>query len=578
LGIFFHGRLLCREHNPPYCRFFLDKNTREPSWEWALPRGVLTFKVLKGVRSGFRLIFEWKGEAEGFDFEKLEIEPLITASFEVPWQIRRLQSEGFFQIDSESDGPSLFLKASPGTIWRDEALQAQSANVETSESVFSRGKFVAKLGVPFELILTDNEKEHHPSVNFEPLQYAGPIEDFILIEPPGVVAAFPGLGEWGRDTFISLPGIAARIAGKQGAWSWIESVFARWGVWIHLSGMLPNFLREGGDHQWESADATLWWCHSLASLFLASEHGGELRGRFSGTLNRAIATIENGGHLYLRKNRNGLLEVTEPFSTWMDSREVGRGAMPRTGILPEINALWFQARCLQWLWDDLADPRELLELGYEVLSLVDTEKNRPNSLFLHSLPLSPFFVMRAATRNTAEYVKILEMEREDLMRLKAEFWTPQGLRSLSPGDPHYHGHYEGSSQEREQAFHQGTVWGWTYGHFEMAKFRLFMAQKLDLSGRTKHRMDDPNMSSVTRIPPRLDERELLELEPEQHINEIFDADPPYLSRGASAHAASLACRLEARARIGSGSDERLERLLTERFAARGQRPSLTGTR
>uniref|UniRef100_UPI0025BC1462 amylo-alpha-1,6-glucosidase n=1 Tax=Deinococcus sp. TaxID=47478 RepID=UPI0025BC1462 len=43
--------------------------------------------------------------------------------------------------------------------------------------------------------------------------------------------------------------------------------------------------------------------------------------------------------------------------------------------------------------------------------------------------------------------------------------TPMGLRSLSPLDPNYRGHYGGPQIVRDAAYHQGTVWPWTIGSF-----------------------------------------------------------------------------------------------------------------
>ena len=49
------------------------------------------------------------------------------------------------------------------------------------------------------------------------------------------------------------------------------------------------------------------------------------------------------------------------------------------------------------------------------------EPDRPNTVFLHSLPLAPSFVLRDA-----------RALGEQLKALGSQFWTPVGLRTLSP--------------------------------------------------------------------------------------------------------------------------------------------------
>ena len=39
-----------------------------------------------------------------------------------------------------------------------------------------------------------------------------------------------------------------------------------------------------------------------------------------------------------------------------------------------------------------------------------------------------------------------------------KLYTPYGLRSLAPDDPHYRPVYRGNSFEHDSAYHQGTAW------------------------------------------------------------------------------------------------------------------------
>ena len=52
-----------------------------------------------------------------------------------------------------------------------------------------------------------------------------------------------------------------------------------------------------------------------------------------------------------------------------------------------------------------------------------------------------------------------------LKKAASELLTPRGLRTLTPRNPNYIGIYSGTQAERDEAYHQGTVWPWLLGPF-----------------------------------------------------------------------------------------------------------------
>lgn len=106
-----------------------------------------------------------------------------------------------------------------------------------------------------------------------------------------------------------------------------------------------------------------------------------------------------------------------------------------------------------------------------------------------------------------------------------ELLTPYGLRTLSPHDPQYRGHYSGDASSRDSAYHQGTVWPWLLGPFLTAYAQVH--------GRT------PEVRS--RIDRFLDPlRQHLSEAGLGQISEVFDGDPPHLPGGCIAQAWSVA--------------------------------------
>ena len=99
--------------------------------------------------------------------------------------------------------------------------------------------------------------------------------------------------------------------------------------------------------------------------------------------------------------------------------------------------------------------------------------------------------------------------------------TSHGLRSLSPDDPQYRGHYGGSTAERDGAYHQGTVWGWLLGPYALAHLRVY---------------NDPAQAAGFLEPIA----NHLKVHGLGSVSEIFDGDAPFTPRGCIAQAWSVA--------------------------------------
>jgi glycogen debranching enzyme len=112
-----------------------------------------------------------------------------------------------------------------------------------------------------------------------------------------------------------------------------------------------------------------------------------------------------------------------------------------------------------------------------------------------------------------------------------ELLTPYGLRTLSPKDPAYRGRYEGGPEERDSAYHQGTVWPWLIGPWAAASRRVHG--------------DGPAAAEALRA--RLSPLEDFLLgDGLGQLPEIFDGDAPHHPRGCVAQAWSVAELLRSR--------------------------------
>ena len=313
----------------------------------------------------------------------------------------------------------------------------------------------------------------------------------------GILAGFPWFGEWGRDVFIALPGLTL----AQGGVKECEQVL-RGALPFLVDGMLPNIYGRGpADSHYGSADASLWFARALRMWSERSPELELLRDEFLPALESIAEGYSSGsgeaGRLGLFVDAEGLLHAgrADLNPTWMDARTEAGPVTPRAGRPVELNALWYsllalleelhlkfrnmsrskefgdrrrlaRRHFLARFW--IAEERYLADL-IEDGDRLDTSV-RPNMLIAAAEPASP----------------LRKQDRQAIVeRSRAELLTPFGLRTLSPADPAYIGRYEGGGEERDGAYHQGTVWPWLLGFHVEAELRAFgsnRAQREQLAG------------------------------------------------------------------------------------------------
>jgi glycogen debranching enzyme len=110
--------------------------------------------------------------------------------------------------------------------------------------------------------------------------------------------------------------------------------------------------------------------------------------------------------------------------------------------------------------------------------------------------------------------------------------TPMGLRTLDPGDPRYCPRYAGGPDQRDHAYHQGTVWPWLIGPFVEAWLRVH--------GDTPANRAQARTDFLDGLETHLGQAGL------GHISEIADGDAPHMPGGCPFQAWSLGELIRAR--------------------------------
>jgi len=489
------------------------------------------FEILSSDETMPTLRLLVRGPAAAFTFDRKE-----TSSIPYPTEKSRgyewqgsLWSPGYFRTDlSAGDQTTLIASTEPWeTVKALTPDTALNADTDRRKLLLAAASPKARSGPAAELVFAADQFVITPVGRTEDAARARATGDEIRT----VIAGYHWFTDWGRDTMISLEGLAL-TTGRFHEAAWILRTFA----YYVKDGLIPNMFPEGQkDGLYHTADASLWFFHAVHRY---TELAGE-RTTLRMILPKLIDILEH--HIAGTRfgicvdEKDGLLhQGAEGYQlTWMDAKVDDWVVTPRRGKAVEINALWYNALRLAeaWLREDGDEQRATrygeyatraqtsfnerfwyAEGGY-LYDVVDAEGGgndpscRPNQVMAISL----------------DHPVLDEARWEPVMKVVTDrLLTPLGLRSLAPGSPDYKSKYYGDLRSRDAAYHQGTVWAWLIGLYVDAWIKLHP--------------EDPTGARqfLLGLLPHLDEQCV------GSISEIFDAEAPYTPRGCIAQAWSVA--------------------------------------
>jgi predicted glycogen debranching enzyme len=351
-----------------------------------------------------------------------------------------------------------------------------------------------------------------------------------------VIAGYHWFGPWGRDTFISLPGLAL-IMGK---FDVARAVFLDFAKFCQ-NGLIPNFIAEKNEEPaYNTVDATLWYINAILQYLKYTGDFTSVEQQFWKIMKSVIQNHVEGTLFGIHLDDDGLLSHG-PQLTWMDSSVAGTPVSPRAGKAVEIQALWYNAlKTMELLATHFGENAQAE--GYSQLArraqrsfvekfwiedkgfLCDVLNGsqcdgslRPNQLLAASLDFSML--------NRRMNEGIVGSVQEELL-------TPCGLRTLSKADRQYIGAYSGNREKRDQAYHSGTVWSWLLGPFVTA----YLKSK-------NHIESEREYAFQSFLKPLLTTE--IYTAGMGTLSEIYDGDPPHTPRGCIAQAWSVAEPLRA---------------------------------
>ena len=342
-----------------------------------------------------------------------------------------------------------------------------------------------------------------------------------------ILAGYPFFEDWGRDTMIALPGICI-ATGQYDTAKEILRTFA-----VHeQKGLMPNLFPEGGNEPlYNTVDAALLFINCVYLYYEATKDQAFAEEMYP-VMGRILEGYHEGTDYGIHMDEDGLILAGEGLwqVTWMDVRVGEILPTPRHGKPVEINAYWYNALCImerfaallhqKWEYPGLKEQVKQsfseqfwMEEKHCLKDLVSgTEADRQircNQIWAISMP----FTMLEP-----------EKEREVVETVFETLYTPYGLRTLEMADGEFHPFYGGAMEERDMAYHQGTVWTFPLGAYYLAFLKV--------NGYTKEAKE------IVK-----DQLEILESALREgcigQLPEIYDGENPTRSKGCFAQAWSV---------------------------------------
>lgn len=472
----------------------------------------------------------------------------------VSWQMYEGYSNLFMQFSKKPN-----YTHTPDWYYDIEYIRERERGYESTEDLFVPGYFDVQLKAGESVVISASLKEENPSYikrqwtsevkkrtprnNYENC-LLNAAEEFIIKKnnKSEVIAGYPWFGRWGRDTFIALPGLTLT---RDDVKSFKDVTNTMLGEL--KDGLFPN-VGHGKEAAYNSVDTSLWFFWALQQLNKHKNNRTNIWEEYGANMKKILKSFAEGTHNNISMHDNGLIWAGEQGKalTWMDAIIDDTPVTPRMGYAVEINALWYNAISLCLELAEKAEDNKFIKSWKKWPEIIKSSFNstfwdknkgyladyangdykdwsvRPNMIFAVSLSYSPL--------DNEQSFSIINIVRKELL-------TKRGLRTLSPKNRNYKGNCIGNQQDRDNSYHQGTVWPWLLG--------AYVEANLNIIGRSGVEIAEDIYNSFEEM---MFDRGI------GTISEIFDGDPPHTARGAISQAWSVAELLRIKSMIDNAEN------------------------
>ena len=342
-----------------------------------------------------------------------------------------------------------------------------------------------------------------------------------------ILAGYPFFEDWGRDTMIALPGICI----STGQYDTAKEILRTFAL-NENKGLMPNLFPEGGNEPlYNTVDAALLFINCIYLYYEKTEDLEFVKEMYP-VMERIVKGYKEGTDFGIHMDTDGLIQAGEGLwqVTWMDVRVGEILPTPRHGKPVEINAYWYNALCIMEKFARILN-REWQETGL---------KEQVKKSFLQKFWMEKRDCLKDLVSGTAadEQVRcnqiwavsmpftmlIKEQEKAVVETVFETLYTPYGLRTLEMSDKEFKPVYQGKMEERDMAYHQGTVWTFPLGAYYLAYLKV----------------KDYNKEAKETVKEQLEVMESAMREGcVGQLPEIYDGENPTRSKGCFAQAWSV---------------------------------------
>ena len=449
--------------------------------------------------------------------------------------------EGFPWLYMQTNRPDAEFVAAPDWYYNFEYQQELARGYDGYEDLLTTGYFEMKIRKGESVIFSASVVEMQSAQEIEET-FATSIArrthkiDFyscllhsarqFVIRRPGnrteVIAGYPWFGVIGRQTLISLPGIALEQGYKEDCIEVLDTMVRD----------MKNGRFAGSADAAVAADAPLWffWTLQLLENYIG---GKEVWKKYGKPMKEILESYRNGIDGIVGVRDNGLVWAAADGKalTWMDSMVDGQPVTQRAGYAVEIEALWYNAVCYAL---ELARANGDKAFVKEWEDMPEKTKQSFNDMFwlrgeryladyVNDFEVNKFIRPNMILACAMPYRMVSDEQMVDIiMTVRQHLLTPRGLRSLSPLNPLYKGTLEGGPAERDIAGKNGTVWIWPLAFYARACFELDGERFLSTARQMLEYFEEDIQAYCIGS-----------------VNEVYDADPPHAPKGSMSQAWSV---------------------------------------
>ncbi len=343
-----------------------------------------------------------------------------------------------------------------------------------------------------------------------------------------VISGYHWFGFWGRDTFISLPGLTLTMDNEKEFHDVMKTM-----IKTIQNGNFVNTYMEG-QAVYNAIDTPFWFFRALHKFAVMTGKVDLVWKEYGKVISGILQTFRNAQNPMISLHDNGLIWSGEKdkATSWMDAEVNGIPVIPRYGYLVEINAIWYDSIKF---FVDLAEMHADTKFVKTLAGLpAKIEKSFTEIFWDKKKAILADFVdegganwdvrPNAVFAISEKYSPLKEDQKEYVLKsLIDELLTPRGLRTLTPKDIDYKGTCIGNYDQRSRAYYQGSACPWLLGPFAEAYLKMH---------------PKTGKAFVTKI--------YLGFEDEMvqnglgTISEIYDGNPPFSGRGAISMARNVA--------------------------------------